>query len=156
MSKAPVPSGPRYQALLQLLRTSETLWNASRVFFGKWDISASQFNVLNVLTDQPEGLTQVELSRLLIMHRSNVTGLVDRLEERKLIQRKPNSEDRRAHRVVLTSAGRKLIEKILPDYYRAAEEIWGDFPVVRTKELTVDLASLCAGVQRFSATMESK
>ena len=25
--------GPRYQTLLQLLRTAEALWNASRIFF---------------------------------------------------------------------------------------------------------------------------
>src|SRR5690554_4751842 len=98
MSKATVSAGPRYQALLQLLRTSETLWNSSRVFFAQWDISPSQFNVVNILKEQPEGLTQVELSRLLIMHRSNVTGLVDRLEQRKLIQRKDNPNDRRAYR----------------------------------------------------------
>ncbi|MFN7138474.1 MAG: MarR family winged helix-turn-helix transcriptional regulator [Limisphaerales bacterium] len=154
MSKANVSAGPHYQALLQLLRTSETLWNSSRIFFAQWDISPSQFNILNVLTDQPEGLTQIELSRLLIMHRSNVTGLVDRLEERKLIQRKQNPNDRRAYRVVLTTAGRKLVEKILPDYYRAAEEIWGDFPITRTKALMKDLVQLSENVEKFSAHLK--
>src|SRR5687768_9528186 len=78
--------GPRYASLLQVLRTAETVWNASRVFFGRWDISPSQFNVLNLLRGS-EGISQIELSTLLIMHRSNVTGLVDRLEERKLVKR---------------------------------------------------------------------
>ena len=156
MSKTTASAGPRYQALLQLLRTSETLWNSSRIFFSKWDISPSQFNVLNVLGDQPEGLTQIELSRLLIMHRSNVTGLVDRLETRGLIQRKDNPNDRRAYRVVLTPAGSKLIRKILPAYYQAAEDIWGDFPVKKTKELVNDLVRLSENVEKFSATIEKK
>ena len=91
--------GPRYQALIELLRTAETLWNASRVFFARWDLSPSQFNVLNLLYEQPGGCTQIELSRQLIMHRSNVTGLVDRLEARGLLQRQ-DSADRppRLHR----------------------------------------------------------
>jgi DNA-binding MarR family transcriptional regulator len=156
MSKISGSSGPRYQALLQLLRTSETLWNSSRMFFAKWDLSPSQFNILNVLLDQPDGFTQVELSRVLIMHRSNVTGLVDRLEARRLIQRKDSPADRRAYRVVLTSAGRKLVEKILPDYYNAAEEIWGDFPLDRTRELIADLSRLATNVEKFSATLGKK
>ena len=65
--------GPRYAALIQLLRTAEELWNASRVFFARWELSPSQFNLLNVLTEFPDGCTQSDLSRQLIMHRSNVT-----------------------------------------------------------------------------------
>lgn len=156
MSKTTAVAGPRYEALMQLLRTAETLWNSSRVFFAKWDISTSQFNVLNVLRDQPEGLTQIELSRLLIMHRSNVTGLVDRLESRGLIQRKENPNDRRAYRVVLTPAGTRLIQKILPAYYAAAEEIWGDLPVKKSKELVNDLIRLCENVEKFTSNLEKK
>ena len=53
-----VRPGPRYEALLELLRTAESLWNASRVFFAAWDLSPSQFNVLNVLHQQRDGRTQ--------------------------------------------------------------------------------------------------
>lgn len=150
MSTKSASSSARYQALLQLLRTSEALWNASRVFFDQWKLSASQFNILNLLHLESRGCTQVELSRLLIMHRSNITGLVDRLEKRGLLQRKDNPSDRRAYKVTLTVAGRKLIEKILPDYYAAAETIWGNFPNTRTKRLIGDLEKLSANIAKFS------
>src|SRR5947207_15558140 len=105
---APTPSpGPRYRALLQLLRTAETLWNVSRLFFARWDLSPSQFNILNLLCDRPEGCTQIELSRLLIMHRSNVTGLEARLEPRRLVPRRDSPHDRRGYRVRLAAAGQK-------------------------------------------------
>ena len=145
-------SSARYQALLQLLRTAENLWNASRVFFDKWNLSSSQFNILNLLHMTPGGCTQVELSRLLIMHRSNITGLVDRLEKRGLLQRKDNPADRRAYKVLLTPSGKKLIEKILPDYYEAAGKIWGNFPDARTKQLVGDLEKLSANIEAFSQT----
>src|SRR5665213_1311180 len=109
--------GAKYDALIELLRTAETLWNASRVFFARWDLSPSQFNVLNLLYELPGGCSQVELSRRLIMHRSNVTGLVDRLESRGLLRRADSATDRRAFNVVLTPAGKKLIGDILPRYY---------------------------------------
>ncbi len=132
---------PRYQALLQLLRTADTLWNCSRLFFARWDLGPSQFNVLNLLSDTPAGLSQIELGRLLIMHRSNVTGLVDRLERRGLVQRR-DAADRRAYRIVLTPAARKLLTQIRPEYFRVAEQVWDRFPAARAKQLAADLARL--------------
>lgn len=139
--------GPRYEALLQLLRTAEALWNASRLFFVRWELSPSQFNVLNLLLDQPAGCTQMELSRSLIVHRSNVTGLVDRLEARGLVARRENNRDRRAYRVVLTAAGRKLIGQILPHYYAAAERVWGGLSARGANKLVAALTVVCANAQ---------
>ncbi|MBI2929247.1 MAG: MarR family transcriptional regulator [Verrucomicrobia bacterium] len=147
--------GPRYQALLQLLRTADALWNASRQFFAQWDLGPSQFNVLNLLATQAEGLTQVELSRQLIMHRSNLTGLVDRLEKRGLLSRRDHATDRRAYRVVLTPAGRKLLREVLPHYYAAAEQVWEKIPVARSNRLAADLRTLSEAAERmFSGAAE--
>ncbi len=140
--------GPRYAALIQLLRTAEELWNASRVFFARWDLSPSQFNLLNVLTDFPDGCTQSDLSRQLIMHRSNVTGLVDRLEERGLVARKDNADDRRAWLVVLTPTARKLLAEIYPHYYAAAELVWGKLPADRAEKLLTELAAISENATR--------
>ena len=125
----------RYQALLQLLRTADAIWEASRSFFQQWDLSPSQFNILNLLHSNDDGLSQSELGRQLITHRSNVTGLVDRLEARGLVQRKDASADRRAYRVVLTKAGTKLMNQILPHYYRKAEQVWDRVSEDRISEL---------------------
>lgn len=147
--KASCP-GPRYSALIQLLRTAEELWNASRVFFARWDLSPSQFNLLNVLTDFPAGCTQSGLSRQLIMHRSNVTGLVDRLEARRLVTRKENAADRRAWLVVLTPAARKLLDEILPHYHAAAEQVWGKIPAARADKLVSELATISENATRIA------
>ena len=142
--------GPRYSALIQLLRTAEELWNASRVFFARWDLSPSQFNLLNVLSDFPAGCTQSDLSRQLIMHRSNVTGLVDRLEERRLVTRKENATDRRAWLVVLTPAARKLLAELLPHYHAAAEQVWGKIPAARADKLVSELAAISESATRIA------
>ena len=124
--RAAPQSSLRYQTLLQLLRTADTIWDASRAFFAPWNLGPSQFNVLNLLYGLPNGLSQTEVGRKLIMHRSNITGLVDRLEKRGLVERKGLPGDRRVCRVVLTSQGTRVIEEVLPMYYRKAEELWGD------------------------------
>lgn len=148
MKRKTTSPGPRYVALIQLLRTAEELWNASRVFFTRWDLSPSQFNLLNVLTDFPNGCTQSDLSRQLIMHRSNVTGLVDRLEERGLVARKENNDDRRAWFVVLAPAGRKLLSEIYPHYYAAAEQVWGKLPAGRAEKLVAELTTISENATR--------
>ena len=156
MKKNSDAPGPRYRALLQMLRTAENLWNSSRVFFGRWNLSPSQFNVLNLLRDQPRGLSQVQISRLLIMHRSNVTGLIDRLEKRGLLRRHASPGDRRAYRVILTPAASDLLAQILPDYYRLAEQVWGALPVTRTSRLLADLSHLDANLARLEQTLAAK
>lgn len=150
MKQSKAQPGPRYQSLIQLLRTAEALWNASRTFFARWDLSPSQFNLLNLLTDHPDGRSQTELSRELITHRSNVTGLVDRLEQRGLVARRDMAGDRRAYRVVLTAAGTTLVRQILPHYYRAAELAWGDVSPQRAAEIISDLGTVTAAAARVA------
>ncbi len=156
MSRAASSPGPRYLALLQLLRTAEALWNASRVFFARWDLSPSQFNLLNLLRDRADGLSQSGLSRELIMHRSNVTGLVDRLEKRRLVERRDSASDRRAWRVVLTTAGARLLREILPHYHRAAEEVWADLSAAHARRIVAELARLSAKAGRTAARATKK
>jgi DNA-binding MarR family transcriptional regulator len=144
---------PGYRALMELLRTADTVWDASRVFFEQWDLSPSQFNVLNLLRLNPDGLSQTDLSRQLIMHRSNLTGLVDRLEKRGLVARREVAADRRAYSVVLTAAGTRLLREILPRYYEEAMRAWGGLPARRATELIADLQQVTRNVQQIAANL---
>jgi DNA-binding MarR family transcriptional regulator len=153
MTADPEAERPRYRALLELLRTADTIWDASRAFFARWDLSPSQFNVLNLLHLNPDGLSQTDLSRFLIMHRSNVTGLVDRLEKRGLVARRDVAGDRRAYRVLLTPAGERLVREILPRYYRGAERLWGKVPDRRLTDLRHLLGLAAENARRIAAEL---
>jgi DNA-binding MarR family transcriptional regulator len=67
--------------------------------------------------DGVEGRSMGDLAVLLVCDASNVTWLVDRLEERGLVERRPHPRDRRVKSVVLTPEGVKtkalLIERLL-------------------------------------------
>lgn len=138
-------------ALVALLRAADTIWNASRLFFSRWDISPSQFNVLNLLRENAAGVSQSELSRQLVMHRSNATGLVDRLEARGLLARKDVEVDRRAYRVVLTARGAALVSEILPHYYAAADRLWAAIPPSRLERLLADLRQTAQTAEQIGA-----
>lgn len=64
-----------------------------------------------------------ELSDLLLVTRANVTGLVDCLVKRKLVERFEDKQDCRIRIARITTRGEKLLETILPDYYRMVREI---------------------------------
>jgi MarR family transcriptional regulator, organic hydroperoxide resistance regulator len=53
------------------------------------------------------------LASLLACDSSNVTGIIDRLEARGLVARRPSREDRRVKHVLLTAAGRRLRSRML-------------------------------------------
>jgi DNA-binding MarR family transcriptional regulator len=142
-------SDRRYDALLALLATADTVWNVSRRFFRRWHLGPSQFNILNLLAGEPDGLSQIELGRRLIMHRSNVTGLVDRLEERRWVERREAAGDRRAYRVVLTVAGRRLWEEIYPQYRAAAEAAWRGISAPEVARVRSALSRVAANTEQL-------
>jgi MarR family 2-MHQ and catechol resistance regulon transcriptional repressor len=144
---------PRYQALVQLLRAADTVWDASRVFFARWDLSPSQFNVLNLLDGNPSGMSQTELSRELIMHRSNATGLIDRLEKRGLVRRDNVDADRRAYRVVLTAEGARLLGEVLPGYFEGVGQVCGHLSEGRAAELISDFRQIARSAERIAAAL---
>ena len=155
--KAPPPSASQaYQALVQLLRAADTVWNASRAFFAHWDLSPSQFNVLNLLEGNPSGLSQTELGRQLIMHRSNVTGLVDRLEKRRLVRREDAAGDRRAYRVVLTPDGARLLRDVLPGYFEGVGRVCEHLSERRAAELIADFRQVARNAERIAAGLAQR
>lgn len=52
------------------------------------------------------------LAELLHCDNSNVTGIVDRLESRELVERRPAEHDRRVKHLVVTEAGERLREQV--------------------------------------------
>ena len=70
-------------------------------------LSIPQFDVLSTLTER-EGLTQQDLAARLYVTKGNVSGLVDRLVEAGLVERRAIPGDRRSHALHLTPRGREL------------------------------------------------
>jgi len=70
-------------------------------------LSPAQCHVLHLIEpDRP--LPMGRLAETLACDASNVTGLVDRLESRGLVRRRPSAGDRRVKVLVLTPAGSSL------------------------------------------------
>jgi MarR family 2-MHQ and catechol resistance regulon transcriptional repressor len=108
-----------FDLIYQTVRTANTLLRESRRLFRPFGLSEAQFNVLNVLSENEQGLSQRELSDILVVDRSNVTGLLDRMEKSGWVRRHDVPNDRRSYRIRLTAPGRKLWASIYPTYEKA-------------------------------------
>jgi DNA-binding MarR family transcriptional regulator len=82
------------------------------------DLTPHHFGVLMTL-DQTGTATQQQLSRAVGVDPRNAVPVIDALERRGLVERRPDPLDRRRHAVALTAAGRNAIGKLR----RAGDEV---------------------------------
>ncbi len=82
-------------------------------------LTANRMVVLEALYHTPQHtLTPAELADRASLTRAAMTGILDSLEKKKTVRRRPHPRDRRMVRVELTAAGRRLAEKLLAGDYR--------------------------------------
>ena len=89
-----------------LVRTSFEVMRIVTQVAGAHDVSVSQMRVFGILRDNEPRLS--ELAEYLGLDRSSVSGLIDRAEQRGLVERRADAADGRASRVRLTEQGREL------------------------------------------------
>jgi DNA-binding MarR family transcriptional regulator len=67
--------------------------------------------ILRMLARNP-GLSQQDLARRLGMHASRLVAVIDEMEEKRFVQRKPSPDDRRVYALHLTSEGLEQLQRI--------------------------------------------
>jgi DNA-binding MarR family transcriptional regulator len=82
----------------------------------RFDLSPQQLKLLLTLEPGVE-LPMSAIAQQLACDASNVTGIVDRLEERGVIERRPHPADRRVKRIAITEGGGRLREEMLELVY---------------------------------------
>src|ERR1700680_2246529 len=85
----------------------------ARAYERRFGLKNPQWRLLAVLADEGP-LTQQTLCGRTIMDKVTVMRAARDLLRRRLVRKLPNAEDGRSHRLMLTSAGRRLYERIVP------------------------------------------
>lgn len=101
------------EAYLALWRTYDRLRAIEDELFGRYDLTAQQYNLLRLLqADGPAGVPVSRLVARLVSRAPDLTRILDRLEARGLVVRTRSTEDRRSVTAGITPAGRDLLRQI--------------------------------------------
>lgn len=111
------------EAVLKMIRVSASLIKLGDRFFKKYDVTTAQYNVLTILDSSKSPVNQTELGTQLVVSRSDITGIVDRLEKLGYVKRGDSPTDRRVKFIALTEKGSLLIKKVEGAYFATVKHI---------------------------------
>jgi DNA-binding MarR family transcriptional regulator len=114
-----------HETLLNIFITANLLIKEAQQLFRPYGLTDAQFDILMILETQSENgmLNQTKLGHMLLVNRSNVTGLVDRMEQAGWVRRIPDGDDRRINLVEITDTGRKILDITKSIYIKRIEDI---------------------------------
>src|SRR5690606_658507 len=103
---------PQQRAVVNIRYTSNYLGNFQNNFMAQFDLSMPQFNILRILRGAKQPLNVHTVKERMIEKSPNTTRLMDKLIDKKLIDRVRCDSDRRVVYVNITEQGLKLLEVI--------------------------------------------
>ena len=131
------------EAHLSIQRTAALLEHAFEAALKPHRLTATQYNVLRILRGaEPDGLCRNEVGARLVRQVPDVTRLLDRLEQAKLIARHRAGTDRRFVETRITRAGLALLAHIDRRIDAIHEEQLGHLSEQHLRELIKLLAAV--------------
>jgi DNA-binding MarR family transcriptional regulator len=107
---APQPDTVRHRFYETLITAYLLLDDGDQRVLSHFGLTSSQLAVLKLL-DPTEGVRPIDLTGPLLLEKSSVSRLVERLVQEDLVRRVFAPHDRRSHRLVLTERGVALRER---------------------------------------------
>ncbi len=138
------------EAAVTLLRTADVLRRHLDAPIAQQGITGQQYNVLRILRGAGgEGLPTLEIAARMIEQTPGITRLIDRLENKKLVDRQRRTDDRRCVYCRITVAGLTLLACLDEPVRTAADQA---FHVVNKLEL----AQLVTSLDRLRESLRQK
>ncbi len=101
------------EAFLNLWRTYDRLRALEDELFGRYGLTAQQYNALRLLqAAHPQTVPTLALGAQLVSRAPDITRLLDKLYLRGLVERERSADDRRTVRVGITPAGTALLTEL--------------------------------------------
>ena len=91
-----------------------------------FELSHRQFDIIATLGNTP-GMTPKELGERTLITKGTLTGVINRLQDKNLVQRSPSPLDGRSQIIQLTTEGEVLFDKIFPVLLTAMGKAFANF-----------------------------
>jgi DNA-binding MarR family transcriptional regulator len=103
----------KHRAMLNLLFTASWLQCMQSRFFKEYGLSQQQYNVLRILRGQKGQAISVNgIQERMLDRSSNASRLIDKLKEKKLVERVVSKNDRRQMDIIINKTGLDLLQTI--------------------------------------------
>ncbi len=132
-----------------LIKTSRILKNSLDKKLNEYNITASQFSVLNQIANKNEMITSAEVADILESDRPTISGVINRLEEKGLVQKTLNSEDKRSSYLKLSKESLKLVGELRMVSDQLNAEIFTDFSESEKKNIKSYLLKIMETVEHI-------
>ncbi len=125
--------------LFELVRTYQAFSAYTEVFVRQFDLTPAQFDVIATL-GQTSGMNIGKIGEKTLITKGTLTGVIDRLEQKGLVQREVPARDRRSVVVKLTNDGQALFNRALPAHVADLERRFGQLEFSELQLLRVLLS----------------
>ena len=109
----------------------------------EYDVTPSQYGVLSCLWGKSHA-TPKQIAEILSLETSTISGVLDRMQKKDLIDRVINKEDRREVQVIITEKGKALekpITKIIDEVNEVVLKDFSNEDILKLKESLRKIAS---------------
>ena len=129
--------------LKSLVLTYQSFEQYSATHIKSMGLTMTQFDVIATLGNQPP-MTCKDLGDKTLVTKGTLTGVLERLEGRGIIQRSVNPTDARSQMIGLTKKGQQLFEKVFPEHLQHLQKAFGQLSKQDLHDLTQSLQKLKA------------
>lgn len=118
-----MPQASFLPVLRELAEAYQAFEAYSSVHIRSLDLTPAQFDIIATLGNTP-GMPLKELGEKTLITKGTLTGVVDRLSDKKLVQRIASPSDGRSQIVQLTAQGEALFERIFPAHLAHLQQVF--------------------------------
>lgn len=136
-TRGPTPQGRAWRALLEVHR--DLVRYLDEEFREGTGVDLQYYDVMLHVSEGDEGRRMTDLAEAVVLSKSGLTSLVDRMERDGLIARTPDPSDRRATRIVLTPEGERRFGEVSAHHREVVKRIFTSRVTEEEAEVVVDV-----------------
>lgn len=101
-----------HKVMVNLLYSNNWLEEKSRDFLKQQNISLQQYNILRILKGSGKPLSTMQIRERMLDRMSDTSRIIDRMVVKKIVEKKPNGNDKRLVDITITENGLQILEEL--------------------------------------------
>ncbi|WP_240375686.1 MarR family winged helix-turn-helix transcriptional regulator [Bacillus piscicola] len=129
------------KAFVVLTRALQSIKSRAEEDIKHLGLNPTEFAVLELIYSKGDQPIQ-KIGEKILIASSSITYVVDKLEKKNLIKRKPCPKDRRVTHAAITAEGTELMDQVFPKHRNALKEIFSGLGIKEKEDLIDQLKKL--------------